>query len=105
MNINTNLDLLKTLVGGLALAKKGLSSKMKTAVMSPEEKAVSMELLLEQEKKEKAEEQKEKEEPDQYQDQYKEFKKIEEKNNPISKKDEAAKKVIERDPLKLLKLL
>ena len=64
------------------------SSAMKTSVMSPEESAVAMNLEAEKKHKEELKRKKEK--------------KVEEKNkNAVLK---TAEKIIERDPLKLLKL-
>jgi hypothetical protein len=94
MNINGKLDLFKNSLGELKLSKKDLgSASMKTTIMSSEEKAVAMNLLLDQGKKDKAESEKQKN---------KKVKVTPKKVLPIeSNKNE---KQIERDPLALLKL-
>jgi hypothetical protein len=93
MNINGNLNLFNGSLGGLKLSKNDVgSSAMKTTVMSPEEKAVEMNFLLEQERKNKEELRKAKKI------------KVEEKKCQQLNTKKIEDKVIERDPLKLLKL-
>lgn len=54
MNINGKLDLYKNSLGSLRLDKNDMNStSMKSNIASPEEKSVAMNLLLEQEAKEK----------------------------------------------------
>lgn len=90
MNINNNLGLLKNSMNELKLSKNDVgSSAMKSTIMSPEEKAVAMNLNEEKKRKEELKKKK--------------AKALELKKNTtaVSIKEE---KVIERDPLKLLKL-
>lgn len=90
MNINNNLSLLNNTMSELKLSKNDVgSSAMKSTVMSPEENAVAMNLEAERKHKEELKKKK--------------AKALKEKTNKteVSKKEE---KVIERDPLKLLKL-
>jgi hypothetical protein len=90
VNINNNLNLFKNATNELRLSKGDVnSSAMKTTVMSPEEKAVAMQLELESKQKEELKKKKEK------------ALKEEKKNEVVIVKED---KVIERDPLKLLKL-
>jgi hypothetical protein len=90
VNINNNLNLFKNATNELRLSKGDVgSSAMKTTVMSPEEKAVEMQLEAESKQKEELKKKKAK------------ALKEEKKKEDVLAKEE---KVIERDPLKLLNL-
>lgn len=90
MNINNNLDLLKNLMSELRLSKNNVgSSSMKTTVSSSEQNAVAANLEAEKKHKEELKKKKEK------------TLKVKSEDTDASVKEE---KVIERDPLKLLKL-
>jgi hypothetical protein len=95
MNINGKLDLFKNSISDMKLAGRDTSAGMKTTVMSPEEKAVDINLQLEQEKKDKEEAQDKKK--------FKKLKLMDGKDKCADQKVE--KQVIERDPMKLLRLL
>lgn len=99
MDISGKLDLFKNSLGQLRLAHKDTSSAMRTAVSSPEEKAVDLGLLEQEEKDEFKKSKKKKD--DSAKDEIISYKKGE---FSIAKTVDTDKKSIEKDPLKLLKL-
>ena len=100
MNINSKLDLYKNSLSNLKLSEKQTSAAMRSTVTSPEEQTVAMNLATKKEKDEK-------EEFLRQQRARKANKQIEviDPVNPDDLLKKEGKFKVERDPVKLLKLI